>query len=124
MIMISLDKLDDSLVNELFISAIKLMQYFCLEGSKDENDGNEFLDKVSMSLNNNNRETALFNCLKVNSDDVKKSVVACLFCIEIEQFEIDEIRQIVDVQKSCHDISAGETEIVLSTIYWIITKMV
>lgn len=83
MILVSLNKLDDTMVNELFISAIRLMQYFCLEGSKEENDGNEYLDKVSSSLNANNRETALFNCLKINSDDVKKAVVACLFCIEI-----------------------------------------
>ena len=83
MIHVSLEKLDDPMVNELFISAINLMKYFCLEGSKEENDGNQYLDKVASSLNANNRETALFNCLKINSDDVKLAVVDCLFCIEI-----------------------------------------
>ena len=49
---------------------------------------------ISQSLNNNNRETALFNCLNVPDDGVRLAVVKCLFVVPIDQFDSEEINQI------------------------------
>ena len=70
---ISLSNLDDPIVNALFISIINLMKYFCLEANI--NKKNDIFEEISDSLNKNNRETALFNCLIIPDDDVRLAVV-------------------------------------------------
>ena len=46
------------------------------------------------------REQALFNCLEVPDDDVKLAVVRCLFAINSEGFEVNEIAQICNVMSN------------------------
>ena len=70
------------------------------------------------------RENALFQCLKVPDDPVKVTTVECLFTINIDELDTNEISQIVSAMAQIPDISVGEAEIVLSTIYWIQTKFV
>ena len=69
----SLRHLDDPIVNDLFISIIHLMRYFCLEA--EQNERNNLFDAISQSLNENNREDALFNALAVPDDNVRLAVV-------------------------------------------------
>ena len=70
------------------------------------------------------REVALFNCLKIQNDKVRLAVVKCLFVIRLQQFDSPEIHEITKVMGSCNNIGAGETETILSTLYWICTKFV
>ena len=83
--------LDDEIVNNLFVSAINLMTLFCLE-SDNMKDINSIFEEVAKSLNDNNREDALFNCLKIQSDDVKKAVAQCLFVIDMSEFDFNEVQ--------------------------------
>ena len=77
----SLQNLEDSLVNELFIAVINLMKYMCLESAV--NDKNDYFDVISNSLNKNDRELALFNCLNIDDDQVRLAVVGCLYTIDL-----------------------------------------
>ena len=43
--------------------------------------------EISDSLNENNREAALFNCLIIPDDDVRLAVVECLFVVPLKEFE-------------------------------------
>lgn len=81
------------------------------------------LDKIT-SVDGMTRENALFNALRVPDDLVKLEVVGCLFTVPIDELEADEINNITAVMSQCNNIGAGETELVLSTIYWICTKFV
>ena len=91
----SLLNLDDSIVNALFISIIKLMKYFCLEANI--NQKNDLFDEISDSLNKNRREESLFKCITIPDDDVRLAVVQCLFVVPLDEFEQDEINQITKV---------------------------
>lgn len=96
------------------------MRLCCLEAVKE--DSNKYFDKVSEFLNKNGREDALFNCLVVNNDDVKLAVAGCLLVIPEDELESEEISKICRSMSLCKNISAGETELILSTFYWIVTK--
>lgn len=89
--------LDDPIVSELFISIINLMRFFCLEAENYEENHNVLFDAVSYSLNQNNREAALFNCLNIPDDNVKLAVVSCLFVVPLDELESDEITQITAI---------------------------
>lgn len=114
-IVTSLSNLDDPIVNELFVSIINLMKYFCLEANI--NKKNNLFDEISDSLNTSNREDALFNCLIIPDDDVRLAVVQCLFVVPLDEFDLEEIGQITKIMSACTNIGAGRTELVLSVIY-------
>jgi hypothetical protein len=77
----SLKHLDDPIVKELFVSIIKLIRYFCAEAN--ENKDNNLFRAISDTLNEIDREAALFKCLTVPDDDVKLAVVQCLFVVPL-----------------------------------------
>lgn len=118
----SLKHLDDPIVNELFISIINLMRFFCLEA--EQNEKNKLFDAISYSLNKNRREEGLFNCLGVPDDDVRLAVVKCLYVVPLDELERDEIDQVTAIMNNCSNIAAGKTELVLSVIYQICCKFV
>ena len=57
-------------------------------------------------------------------DNVRLAVVKCLYVVPLDQFDEDEIEQIVKTISQCGDISEGQTELVLATVYWICCKLV
>ena len=79
---------------------------------------------MSTSLNKNGREDALFLCLRVPNDRVKLAVVQCLLVVPLGDLDPPEIENITRIMTTCNNISAGETELVLSVVYWICTKFV
>jgi hypothetical protein len=118
---------DDPLVHNLFIAIIKLMSFFCrqLATRKLHDEQPQLTQKyegVCLALNENSREEALFNCLEVPNDDVRIEVVRCLFNVPLEELDVDEIAQIIKML-STSNIGAGNTEIVLSYIFWILSKL-
>ena len=121
--------LDDHIVIALFVRIINLVEYFCrmsqiVSVSKDLEDNTNYYDKVSDALNELEREKALFNCLEIPDDRVRLAVVKCLFVVPLDDFDIDEVDKIVSIPGTVKDIGEGETELVLSTIYWILAKFV
>ena len=54
---------------------------------------------------------------------MKLEVVKCLFHVPLCEFDIDEIRKITTILAT-QNIGVGNTEIVLSYIFWILTKLV
>jgi hypothetical protein len=80
---------DDYIVNDLFISIIKLMTFFCLEA--ETNKKNLLFNSLSERLNEFGREGALFNCLAIPDDGVKLAVVECLFVVPLDELDFDEV---------------------------------
>lgn len=74
-------------------------------------------------MNQNQRDTALFNCLEIPNDEVRLAVVGCLFNVPLKELEPEEIGQLIRLM-SQQNIGAGKTEIVLSTIFWILSKLI
>jgi hypothetical protein len=74
-------------------------------------------------LNESEREKALFLCLQVPNDTVRLEIVKCLLNVPLDEFDVDEIAEIVNIMKTTN-IGVGNTEIVLSYIFWIITNLV
>jgi uncharacterized protein Smg (DUF494 family) len=104
------------------VSIVKIIRYFCFEA--ESNKLNSLFDATSASLNDNRREAALFNCLSIPDDNVRLAVVECLLMVPLDEFDLDEIKVITKVVSGCNNIGAGRTEVVVSVIYWILTKMV
>jgi hypothetical protein len=108
-------------VHELFIAIIKLINFFSEEAEKFGSAS--VFDEVQQSLNDTNRENALFNCLEVPNDEVKLAVVECLNNVPLSELDNEEISTIIRLIGSCKNIGAGKTELVLSKIFWILTKL-
>lgn len=85
----SLGHLNDPIVIELFIRIINLIEYFSRQAV--QNKTNNLFQAISSTLNDNEREACLFNCLAVPDDDVKLSVVKCLFVVPVDDFSYGEI---------------------------------
>ena len=56
------------------------------------------------------------------NDNVRLEVVKCLFNVPLDELDVDEIAEIVNIMKTTN-IGVGNTEIVLSYIFWIITNL-
>jgi hypothetical protein len=105
----------------MFIAIIHLISVFCEESEKP--NAAIYFKQVSSALNESNRETALFNCLDVPSDEVKLAVVECLDNVSLSEFENEEIDHIIRQLTQNKNIGAGKTEVVLAKVLWILTKM-
>ena len=115
---------DDSRLHELFIAIISLFNLFCEYSETAPSASKRLFEDVSLSLNDNGRETGLFNCLEVPNDEVKLAVVECLNNVPLSEFDNEELAHLLK-QLSCNkNIGAGKTEVVLSKLLWILTKLV
>lgn len=57
-------------------------------------------------------------------DAVKAAVVSALYVVPLEEFQDEEIANITRALSNCKNISAGETEVILSIIFHICTRFV
>lgn len=109
------------MIQDLFIAIINLINFFCEEAERI--GSSPIFEEVSQSLNDANREAALFNCLEVPNDDVKLAVVECLNNVPLSEFDTEEIATIIRLLGSYKNIGAGKTEYVLAKIFWILMKL-
>ena len=91
--------------------------------SEKANHGIIPFEKASQALNDNYRENLLFSCLAIPSDYVKLAVVRCLYNVKLEEFDKEEINNLVELIKSYKNVGAGQTEKVLSFIFYILSKL-
>ena len=101
---------------------IVLIEFFCRQAV--QNTRNDLFKAISKTLNECEREAALLKCLAIPDDGIRVAVVSCLFVVPVRDFSYSEIEQITKIMGACNNIGAGQTELVLSTIYWILTKFV
>ena len=132
-IAVPLSKLNSTMMQSLFISIINLITFICARAlDSDHTNFNQAPEddimkqlyaKFSDTLNQKDRETLLFNCLEVPSDDVKLAVAKCLDKIKISEIDTDEISHLVRLVGAQKNLGAGKTEEVLSLIFLILTKV-
>ncbi|KRX00764.1 hypothetical protein PPERSA_03024 [Pseudocohnilembus persalinus] len=116
---IPLKNMKFDIMHDLFVEIIKIIKYFSLK-AVDKNLEN--IQKVSQLLNDSGRESYLFNCLMVPSDKVRLQIVSCLMAVEINQWDSQEISQILQICTQYKNLGAGETEKVLSNIFMIVAR--
>lgn len=80
-------------------------------------------DKVCDKMDGANREAALFNCLKIPSDDVKLAVVNCLYYVPVAQIDRTEYRELFSQMYKIENIGVGQIELVLSKIFMVFCKI-
>lgn len=123
---IVISSLTNKYLHKLFISIISLIQFFSSKAIDDTApaDVRQNCVSISQTLNANNREEYLFNCLEIPNDSVKIAVVLCLDKIPISEIDIEETGHIVRVLGSYKNLGVGRTEEVLSQIFLLLAKMV
>jgi hypothetical protein len=119
---VSLSHLTNKTIHQLFIAIVKLISYFS-EHSNLTSNITKVTAEIAKSLNQNQRETFLFNCLVIPSDDVRLAIVKCLLMIKVEEWETEEIGHLVTMLGSYKNLGAGKTEQVLSSIFMILSKL-
>ena len=70
------------------------------------------------------REKYLFNCLPIKNDQVKIAAIRCLNETPLDQFDTQELSKLLEIVRSSEDIAAGETEIVLSEAFNLLSRLV
>lgn len=115
---IQFENLTNPVVHNLMISIIELIKFVCKysvdpKGTADttyaSNIGEQCF-RVSQFLNTNNRETILFNCLNIPSDDVKIAIAKCLSYVKIDEIEADELTYMIRLISEYKNLGAGRTE--------------
>jgi len=97
-----LGRLDEPIINLLLIEIVRIIEFFCREFDKLELRRKRLggvltlpaeqrlmghYTEVCEKMDGVFREEALFNCLKIPSDDVKLATVKCLFYVPLHQFD-------------------------------------
>lgn len=104
-----MEYLNDPILFKLFISIIRLLEFFLKELEFYEREQRrpgadltpsqakimKMCDNVSARLNENDREEALFKVLEIPDDDVRLAVVNCLYYVPIDEIDSAEIDQLL-----------------------------
>ena len=108
---------------DLLESVINLVSYYCEAASAKPHPSATAL-QVSQRMNENDRETFLFDCILCPSDKVRLAVVDCLYHVPLSQLDEDETSKLVNMLNEQTNISAGETEVVIAKSFDLLTKMI
>lgn len=65
----------------------------------------------------------LGNCLKIKSDKLRKIAVLCIYYYDHTHIKSEVIDQIIQIISHYNSVTQGETEIILSTVYIILTNI-
>ena len=99
----ALNVLHNEKIQNLIVAIINLISVI----SEKANHGLISFEKASQALNDNYRENLLFSCLAIPSDFVKLAVVRCLYNVKLEEFDKEEINNLVELIKSYKNVGAG-----------------
>lgn len=106
---VPLEAMGNPVIHRLFIAILKLITFV----SKHANNPGPIQEKCSVYadiLNENGRETILFNCLRIPNDELKLAIARCLDEVSITQIEIDELAYFSRLLASYKNLGAGKTE--------------
>ena len=115
----ALNVLHNEKIQNLIVAIINLISII----SEQANHGSIAFERASQALNDNYRENLLFQCLAIPSDMVKLAVVRCLYNVKLQEFDKEEINNLVELIKSYKNVGAGQTEKVLSFIFYLLSKL-
>jgi hypothetical protein len=118
---VDFDNLTSEIMHKMFISVIDLITFFGRNAQSGNVNIQQMCTNVCSDLNDMDRDDALTGCLMIPSDEVKKAVANCLFYVDCDEFDKDEIKEIY-IQISNVNLMAGDIEEVIATIYIILAK--
>lgn len=114
----------NSLMNQLLISIINLIELICKEAVKTKFKTHLLFKDISDVLNENEREKYLFNCFVVPNDEVRVALVNCILQVPLKELDIDEITHLMKVIGEAKSIGAGKAEEIISTIFMIFINLI
>jgi hypothetical protein len=117
---VAFENLNNEIMHRMLISIIRLITVFGKNSTKNT-PIQGICHNVCSDLNNLGRDNYLCNCLLVPSDNVKKAVVDCLYYVDCNEFSVEEISSVYR-QISNINLSMGDIEIVVATIFIILAK--
>lgn len=119
---IDIENMTSEVMIKMYVSIIELMTFYAREAHNRNNTPiKDICIKVCLNLNDAGRVKILTKCLRSQSDEIKKAVVKCLFYVESSQFEKEDLKNIYS-QINITNLANGDVEIVISTIFVILTK--
>lgn len=114
----------NSLMNDLLISIINLIELICKEAARKVKKTHVYFKEISDNLNENDREKFLFNCFSIPNDKVKLALVNCILQVPLRELDIEEINYLMKVISESKNIGAGKAEEIISTIFRIFINLV
>ena len=117
------ENLTSPIMHKMIISIIRLFGHASKYGSEKGGPIEKALFHCAEMLNENGRETLLFDILQVPDDNVKLEAVRCLNNIDVSQIESDELSAFTRLLHSYKNIGAGKTEEVLSLVFLVMAKL-
>ena len=120
--LIPFEKLENNDLLKLIETIVLLIGQFCILSNRSGAITTQCL-QVVRGFAENKMYSILSNCLKINNDYVRKAVVNCIYYIDHNTITNDVIKQIINIISNYSSVSDGETEIILSTIYLILNKI-
>jgi hypothetical protein len=117
---VELNLLNSEVMHNLVMSIAGVIEYFG-KNSKRDSPIQKHCIKMCSELNEMNRDTALCNCLTIPNDEVKKSLVECLYALDYTEFDPEEINNLNQQTKNIN-LTGGIIEYVVAVVYTILTK--
>jgi hypothetical protein len=111
-------------IHEMIKTAINLIYYFSSLGHAVSPDQARYVERLLVELDEHSREKHLFNCLSVKDDTVRLAAIRCLNATPLEHFDMDEVQKLLTIMASSVDIAAGETEMILSSGFDLLSRLV
>jgi uncharacterized protein YfkK (UPF0435 family) len=106
------------------ISVLKMIYFYTLKSCSEDPIIKRVAIAFSLELNALGREDILFMCLEINYEKLKLTAVKILNAISTDQFEENEQHQLYLVLKDHKNIGSGKNEVIIGTIYLILTKII
>ena len=114
----------NSLMNDLVISILNLIELICKEAVRKKSSSHKYFKKISDILNENDRERYLFNWFDIPYDQVKLALVHCILQVPLKELDIEEINYLMKVVRETKNIGAGQAEEIISAIFLIFIKLI
>jgi hypothetical protein len=118
----SFDNLTSPYLIKLFLSILSLFKMVAFL-SLIQGPVSSIAQVTNKFLTENKLHEYLGNCLKVKSDKLRKIAVKCIYYYDHTHIKTEVIDQIIHIISNYNSVTQGETEIILSTIYIILTNI-
>jgi hypothetical protein len=113
--------LTSGVMHKMFISILKFITFFERNSRKPLSSVQQICQQISKDLNDLDRDNTLTKCLVIPSDEVRKAAVECLYYVNVNELDENEIRSLYSQIQNVN-LVAGDIEIIVATIFIILTK--
>ena len=114
--------LTSAVMHRMLLSVLRLVGFYCAEASNDSQNTEAVF--IAAAMNNNSRETILFDCLDVPCDDVAIAAVQSLKAVDANDFDSREIASLIQRLRGYMNVGVGQTELIVSGLFGLLTRLI